>query len=305
MVVKGSKIWLDGKMVDWDSANVHVLTHTLHYGMGVFEGIRCYVCANGRSAIFRLQEHIDRLYHSASLSLITLPYPKDKVFEACLEIFRVNQLKEGYLRPIAFMGDGEMGLYAIHNPIRVAVVAWAWGTYLGDEGVKNGIRARISSVRRIDDGSGMNESKTCGNYIKSIIAKTEALKTGFEEAIMLDGNGNLAEASGENIFIVKKGKVVTPPTGVILKGITRDSVLTYLKEKKIPLEERPIPKKEIFEADEMFLTGTAAEICPIRKLDKHPIGSGKPGPVTHEIQKWYFDVIRGKNQKYEKWLSYV
>ena len=302
---KVSKIWLDGKMIDWDEAKVHVLTHTLHYGLGVFEGIRAYECADGKSSVFRLTEHVDRLFTSAKMSLIKIPFSKEEIIKACKDIFTVNKLKEGYLRPIAFIGDGEMGLYAIHNPIRVAIMAWAWGTYLGEEGVKNGIRARISSIRRMEDGSGMSESKTCGNYIKSIMAKREALSTGYEEAVMLDGNNFLAEATGENIFVVKKGKVFTPSTGVILKGITRDCIITYLKDKKIPIEEANISREEASDADEIFLTGTAAEITPIRELDGKQIGRGIPGPITREVQQWYFDVIRGKNKKYEGWLSYL
>lgn len=305
MVQKTEKIWLDGKMVNWDEAQVHVLTHTLHYGLGVFEGIRAYQCENNQSSVFRLKEHIDRLFTSGEMSLIKIPFSKEELVQACKDIFTVNKLKEGYLRPIAFIGDGEMGLHAIHNKIRVVIMAWPWGTYLGEEGVKNGIRARISTIKRLEDGSHMTESKTCGNYIKSILAKREALTSGFEEALMLDGNDCLAEASGENIFIVKKGKVLTPKTGVILKGITRDSIITGLKDQKIPVEEANISKKEAHSADEMFLTGTAAEITPIRELDGKPIGTGKPGPITQQIQKWYFDVIRGKNKKYEGWLNYL
>lgn len=305
MIQKASKIWLDGKMVNWDDANIHILTHTLHYGLGVFEGIRCYKCANGKSSIFRLKEHIDRLFNSAKLSMITIPYSKDQLIKACKDIFNVNKLNEGYLRPIVFIGDGEMGLYAIDNPIRTSIIAWPWGTYLGEEGVKNGIRAKISKIKRIQDGSSMTRSKTCGNYIKSILAKRDALNTGYEEALMIDEKGCLSEATGENVFIVKNGQVRTPPEGSILKGITRDCVITYLKDKKIPVKESDISKKDIYTADEMFLTGTAAEITPIRELDDKPIGSGKPGPITKEIQKFYFDVIRGKNKKYEGWMNYI
>lgn len=292
-------------MINWDDAQIHVLTHTLHYGLGVFEGIRCYKCANGKSSIFRLKEHIDRLFDSAKLSLITIPYSKDELIKACKDIFTVNKLEEGYLRPIVFIGDGEMGLYAIDNTIRASIIAWPWGTYLGEEGVKNGIRAKISKIKRVQDGSSMTRSKTCGNYIKSILAKREALNTGYEEALMVDEKNCLSEATGENIFIVKNGKVLTPKEGSILKGITRDSVLTYLKDKKIPVKEADIPKDEVCKTDEMFLTGTAAEITPIRELDDKPIGSGKPGPVTKEVQKFYFDVIRGKNKKYEGWMNYI
>lgn len=305
MIQKVSQIWLDGKMVPWNEANVHVLTHTLHYGLGVFEGIRCYKCAGGKSAIFRLTEHIDRLFTSAKMSLMTLPYPKEVLIQACKDIFATNHLEEGYLRPIAFIGDGEMGLYAIDNPIRVAIMAWPWGTYLGEEGVKKGIRAKISSIKRIEDGSHMTQSKTCGNYIKSILAKREALNSGFEESIMMDQDGCLAEATGENIFVIKNGIVMTPPEGVILKGITRDCVLAYFKDKKTPVKEVTISRDQAYQAEEIFLSGTAAEITPIRELDNRTIGNGRPGPITQEVQKFYFDVIRGKNKKYEKWLSYL
>ncbi len=306
MVQKVSKIWLDGKMVNWDEAQVHVLTYTLHYGLGVFEGIRCYQCADSKSAIFRLKEHINRLFDSAKINQIDIPFKQDEIREACKETLRVNKLKEAYIRPIVFIGDGEMGLVAFKNPVRVAIAAWPWGTYLGDEGVKNGIRAKISSYSRHGVNASMTKSKTCGSYINSILAKREALQAGYEEAIMMDSDGYLAEATGENIFVVKNNVVRTPATGSsTLIGITRDCVLSLLKEASLAVREEPITRDEAYIADEIFLTGTAAEITPIREVDNRTIGSGKPGPITKKIQRSYFDIIKGKNNKFQEWLDYV
>src|SRR3989338_8531592 len=234
------KIWMDGKIIGWDEANVHVLTHTLHYGLGVFEGIRFYETSDGKTAVFRLKDHIQRLFDSAHVLTLQIPFSVDEIIRACKETVKVNGLKKGYLRPIAFIGDGEMGLYATQNPIRVAIIAWEWGTYLGEEGLKNGIRAKVSSFTRHHVNSTMNKAKACGNYLNSILAKREALKAGYEEAILLDAEGYVAEASGENIFIVKHGRVKTTPIGSsILGGITRDSVITLLEASGVKvLQER-------------------------------------------------------------------
>ncbi|HCU24863.1 MAG TPA: branched chain amino acid aminotransferase [Deltaproteobacteria bacterium] len=303
MVQKVDKIWLDGKMIPWDEANVHVLTHTLHYGMGVFEGIRCYEGEGGRGAIFRLEEHIDRLYDSAHILLMKIPFPKNEILEACKEIFRVNKLKAGYLRPLVFMGDGEMGLHATSNKIRVAVIAWPWGTYLGDEGVKNGIRAKVSSFTRHHVNVTMTKSKAVANYVNSILAKREAMLAGYEETVMLDTEGYVSEASGENIFLVKKGRVLTPPTTSALQGITRDTVIELLQESGIRVKETHISRDELYIADEIFLTGTAAEITPVRELDDRSIGDGKPGPITRKVQQEFHDLVRGKNKKHPEWLA--
>jgi len=305
MVQKVEKIWLDGKMVPWDDAKVHVLTHTLHYGLGVFEGIRCYECEDGRSAIFRLQEHIERLYDSAHILLMKIPFEKGAVLEACKEIFRVNKLKAGYLRPLAFMGDGEMGLHATSNPIRVAIIAWPWGTYLGDEGVKNGIRAKVSSFTRHHINATMTKSKAVANYVNSILAKREAMLAGYEETVMLDTEGHVSEASGENLFFVKKGRVFTPPTTSALQGITRDTVVGLLKDAGKTVEEKLSSRDELYIADEIFLTGTAAEITPVRELDNRQIGTGKPGPVTQQVQKDFFDLVKGRSKKHPEWLDYI
>ncbi len=302
MVQKVDKIWLDGKMIPWDQANVHILTHTLHYGLGVFEGIRCYECGDGRSAIFRLKEHIDRLYDSAHILLMRIPFDKGQILEACREIFRINKLKAGYLRPLAFMGDGEMGLHA-ENAIRVAVIAWPWGTYLGEEGVKNGIRAKVSSFARHHVNITMTKSKAVANYVNSILAKREATLAGYEETVMLDEQGYVSEASGENLFYVKNGKILTPPTASALNGITRDTVIELLKDQGITVQEKLSTRDELYIADEIFLTGTAAEITPIRELDNRTIGTGKPGPVTKKIQQEFFDLVKGKSKQHAEWLD--
>lgn len=303
---KTEKIWLDGQMVPWDSAQVHVLTHALHYGMGVFEGIRAYEGAQGKTAIFRNQEHINRLFRSAHILMMQIPHSPAEIMEACKEVLRVNHLKHGYIRPIAFIGDGEMGLYAINNPIRVAIAAWPWGTYLGEEGLKKGIRAKISSFSRHHINATLNKAKASANYVNSILAKREALKGGYQEAILLDPEGYVAEATGENIFIVQKGIVKTTPTGAsILDGITRDSVVTVLKDQKIEVAEQKFTRDELYLADEVFLTGTAAEITPVREVDDRMIGSGKPGPITQKIQETFFSIVKGENKKYESWLDLV
>jgi len=305
MVQKVEKIWLDGKMIPWDDAKVHVLTHTLHYGLGVFEGIRCYEGEGGKSAIFRLQEHIDRLYDSAHILLMEIPFDKAVVLEACKEIFRTNKLKAGYLRPLAFVGDGEMGLHATSNPIRLAIIAWPWGTYLGDEGVKNGIRAKVSSYTRHHVNVMMTKSKAVANYVNSILAKREATLAGYEETVMLDAQGYVSEASGENLFMVKNGKVVTPLTTSALQGITRDTVIELLKDRGIGVKETHFSRDELYIADEIFLTGTAAEITPVRELDHRKIGPGKPGPITQQVQKDFHDLVRGRNAKHQEWLAYL
>ncbi|MBF0491730.1 MAG: branched-chain-amino-acid transaminase [Deltaproteobacteria bacterium] len=304
-VQKQSKIWLDGKMINWDEANVHVLTHTLHYGMGVFEGIRCYETDDGKSAIFKLEEHIDRLYDSAHILLMKIPFPKSEVLEACKEIFRVNKLKAGYLRPLVFLGDGEMGLYATGNTVRIAIIAWPWGAYLGDEGMKNGISTKISSYTRHHINVTMTKSKAVANYVNSILAKREAVLAGYEETIMLDPQGFVSEASGENIFVVKNGKIKTPPTTNALNGITRNSLIQLLAEEGIEVKEAWMTRDELYIADELFLTGTAAEITPVREVDHRQVGPGKPGPITQKVQKIYFELVKGKNNRDKDWLAYL
>ena len=301
---KTERIWLDGKLVPWDAAQVHVLTHTLHYGLGVFEGIRCYQCHDGRSAVFRLREHIDRLYGSAHVLELAMPYPRERLVEACLETVRANRLRECYLRPIVFMGDGEMGL-AARPATRVAVAAWPWGAYLGDEGMKNGIRVKTSSFARFHPNTLLTKSKATGHYVNSILASREARTAGYDEALLLDVDGYVSEASGENIFIVSEGTVKTTPLPTVLGGITRHAVLRLLADLGLPTREERFTRDEVYLADEAFFTGTAAEVTPIRELDDRCIGDGAPGPVTRRLQDIFFAVVRGREERYRSWLAYV
>jgi len=299
------KIWMDGEFVDWDKANVHVLTHTLHYGWGVFEGIRSYQGDDNTSAVFRLKEHVDRLFGSCHIVDIPMPFSKEEITEAILQTLRLNKLKEGYVRPLVFIGDGEMGIYTKNVYVRVAIAVWGWGAYLGDEGLEKGIRAKISSFTRLHVNGQMTKAKVCGNYVNSILAKREITAAGYDEAILLDTEGYVSEASGENIFIVKNGVMKTTPFTSILPGITRDSVITIAEDKGLSLIEERFTRDELYLADEAFFTGTAAEITPIREVDNRLIGPGSPGPITGDIQRTFFDVVKGKIDKYKHWLTFV
>jgi branched-chain amino acid aminotransferase len=303
--ITGEKIWLDGRLIPWDDAHVHVLTHTLHYGLGVFEGIRCYRTDDGRSAVFRLGEHVRRLFESAHINLMTIPFARDELTQAILETLRVNCLEEGYIRPLVFIGDGAMGLNPGDNPIRVAVIVWPWGKYLGEEGMERGIRAKVSTFARHFVNAKMTKGKTCGDYVNSILAKREALLDGYDEAIMLDTQGLVSEASGENVFVVRDGGLRTPPLQTVLEGITRASVMEIARDKGIPVMESAITRDELYVADEVFLTGTAAEVTPIREIDHRTIGSGRRGPIAKKLQDAFFDVVAGRDPKYERWLTYV
>ncbi len=305
MVQKLEKIWMDGKLIPWDEANVHILTHSLHYGVGVFEGIRCYLCYDGKSAIFRLREHIDRLFDSAKIADLAIPFSKKEIIEACKETLRANKLKEGYIRPIVFIGEGVMGVHPGNNPIRVAIITWSWGAYLGDEALEKGIRVKVSSFTRHHVNVMMTKAKICGNYVNSVLAKREVTKLGYDEALMLDTEGYVSEASGENIFIVKNGILKTTPLTSVLNGITRDSVIQIAKSKNIPLIEERFTRDELYTAHEAFFTGTAAELTPIREVDDRIIGDGKPGPITRELQTTFFDIVKGKNMEYKEWLEYL
>jgi branched-chain amino acid aminotransferase len=305
MVEKAKVIWLDGSFIPWDEARVHILTHSLHYGLGVFEGIRAYTCHDGRTAIFRLGEHIQRLYNSAHVMQMEIPYPRPEVEAVCAEILRRNGQKEGYIRPLVFVGDGVMGLHPQNNPIRIAIISWVWGAYLGDEGLKKGIRAKISSFARHHVNVMMTKAKTTGNYVNSIMAKREATLLGYDEALMLDIDGYVAEASGENIFIVKDGIVKTPPLTAVLPGITRASIITLAQDLEIPVVEDIFSRDELYLADEAFLTGTAAELTPIREVDGRRIGPGRPGPVTQKLQNAFFAVVKGQAPRYQHWLAYI
>ncbi len=302
---KEKKIWLDGKFVDWDDANVHVLTHSLHYGLGVFEGIRCYRTDDGRSVIMRLADHTDRLFGSALVAQLEIPFTKDEINEVTCEILRVNNLEEGYIRPLVFLGDGVMGLHPKNTPVRVAIAAWKWGAYLGEDGLKNGIRVKVSSYTRHHVNVSMTKAKITGNYVNSTLAKREVVKSGYDEAILLDTQGYVSEGSGENIFIVRKGIIKTTPPTSILSGITRDSAIQIAKDSGITVVEQMFSRDELYMADEAFFTGTAAEITPIREVDDRPVGIGKPGPVTKKVQKTFFDIVKGKNKKYKNWLTEI
>ena len=299
------QIWLDGRFVPWAEGNVHLLTHTLHYGLGVFEGIRCYRCDDGRSAVFRLREHIARLFRSAKIMEMEIPYTQAQIEAATLETVRVNRLPECYIRPLVFLGEGAMGLLPRDNPVRVAIVVWRWGAYLGEEGLERGIRAKVSSYTRHHPNSTMTKSKTCGSYVNSILAKREVTRLGYDEAILLDPQGYISEASGENIFLVRDGALRTPPPGTILEGITRDAVMTLAEEKGIRVLETTITRDELYGADEAFFTGTAAEVTPVREVDDRTIGGGSRGPITKTLQASFFDVVRGRSRKHESWLSYL
>lgn len=304
MLQATEKIWMNGKLVAWDDAKIHVLTHSLHYGTGVFEGIRCYKAEAG-SAVFRLREHVDRLFDSAHICQLDIPYSREAVTEAILETIRVNKIEACYIRPIAYIGYGAMGIFPKENPVELVIAVWPWGSYLGDEGLKNGIRVKISSFVRPHVNATMVRSKTTANYANSLLAKREALRDGYHEAILLDTDGYVAEGSGENIFIVRKGFIKTPPLTAILEGITRETVMQLAAERGIRVVEERFTRDELYLADEAFFTGTAAEMTPIREVDNRPIGAGKPGPVTMELQAAFFDIVHGRDSRHEEWLTYV
>lgn len=301
---KSESIWLDGSLVPWDEAKVHVLTHTLHYGLGVFEGIRCYEGDDGVGRVFRLPEHIDRLIGSAHILGIEVPYSAEALIEACVTTIRVNGLRSCYIRPLVFLGDGEMGL-AAKNPVRVSIAAWPWGAYLGDEGVAKGVRIQTSSFQRIHGNSMMTKSKAVGNYVNSILASLEAKRSGYDEAMLLDHQGNVAECSGENLFICRGGRVKTSLPTAILPGITRDTIIRLLADAGVEAIEQPFTRDETYLADEIFMTGTAAEVTPVREIDGRRIGRGEPGPITRELQAQYARLVRGGLTPYEHWLTPV
>ncbi len=297
-------IWMNGKMVEWKDAKVHFLTHTLHYGTGVFEGIRCYNTPKG-PAIFRLKDHTKRLFYSASVVNMKIPFSEEEINEATLAVVRENELKECYIRPLVFFGYGNMGLSTVNCKVDVGIAAWPWGAYLGDEGINNGIRMKISSWIRPPTNIMPTHAKVCGNYVNSTIAKIDALNTGYAEAILLDLKENVAECTGENLFMLKDSVLITPPTDNTLDGITRKSMMTIAKDIGIEVREELFNRDQLYKADEVFITGTAAEATPVREIDNNAIGSGKPGPITKKLIAKYADAIHGKIPKYEKWLDYV
>jgi branched-chain amino acid aminotransferase len=303
MVEKSEWIWMNGEFVAWDDAKVHVLSHGLHYGTGVFEGIRCYETDRG-PAIFRHSEHLDRLGMSAELYYMPLQYSKEELRQATHELIRRNGLKSCYIRPLAYRGYGEMGLYAQSAPIDVTIAVWPWGAYLGEEGKRNGIRAKVSSWRRISPSGLIPHAKASGQYLNSILAKTETAKAGYDEAILLDDAGNVCEGSGENLFVVREGILSTPGhTASILDGISRKSVIQIASDLGYEVAERDIARSELYLADEIFLCGTAAELVPVREVDDHPIG--EPGEVTRVIQAKFDDALHGRAQEYAEWLDLV
>jgi len=305
MIQKADKVWMDGEFVPWEDATVHVLTHTLHYGLGVFEGVRCYLCADGRSSIFRLKEHTDRLFESAHISQIDIPFTKEEISRATMETVRINGLQEAYIRPIVFIGDGEMGIYIRDYNVRVSIAAWPWGAYLGDEGLRRGIRVKVSSFTRQHVNISMTKAKVCGNYVNSIMAKREAILAGYDEALLLDNEGYISEGSGENIFMVKGGVIKTTHNATVLSGITRASVIRILSDLGMPVSEEKFTRDELYTADEVFFTGTAAEITPVREVDDRKIGGGSPGPVTRKVQDIYFGAVKGEKEKYREWLNFI
>ena len=300
---KVDKIWMDGDLVDWDDAKIHVLTHSLHYGCGVFEGIRAYATANG-PAVFRLTDHIVRLFDSAKIFLLDIPFSVDQVIDAVKETVRVNGLDACYIRPLVYLGYGEMGLNPLPCPVNVSVAVWPWGSYLGDEGIQKGVRVKISSWQRHDPNSMPPAAKGTGMYINSSMAKVEALKAGYDEAILLSPQGYVSECTGENIFVVRRGRVITPPVSAgALQGITQASVMTIARDLGIDCEVANIVRSDLYTADEAFLSGTAAEVVPIRSVDDRVIG--EPGPITRKIQELFFAAVKGEVDRYKEWNEYV
>jgi len=297
-------IWFDGEMVPWRDAKVHVLTHSLHYGMGVFEGMRAYKTAEG-TAIFRLQEHVDRLFGSAHILQMDMPFPREQVLQACRDAVTANNLEEAYVRPLGFYGSESMGVSAPNLKTHVMVAAWEWGAYLGEGALEQGVRLRTSSFARHHINVTMCRTKATGNYINSMLALREAQACGYDEALLLDVDGYVAEGSGENVFLVINGDIHTPALTSALAGITRDTLIAIAKEAGYKIIERQISRDEVYLADEAFFTGTAAEVTPIRSLDDRVIGSGTRGPVTEALQKRYFEVVRGEAEGYRDWLTYV
>ena len=298
-------IWMNGELLAWEDATVHVLTHALHYGTGVFEGIRAYDTDRG-PAIFRHRDHLERLYRSAELFYMPLPYELETLRAATHELIGRNGLSSCYIRPLAFRGCGPMGLFPLDSPVEVAIAAWSWGSYLGEEGKRTGIRATVSSWRRISPDSLIPHAKACGQYLNSVLAKVESHKAGYEEAILLDDNGHVCEGSGENVFVVQGETIVTPPqTASILDGINRKSAIQIARDLGYEVVERDVARAELYLADELFLTGTAAELVPVREVDDHRVGTGEPGPVTRAVQETFENALHGRAQRYLDWLDFV
>lgn len=305
MVEPTKKVWMDGELVDWGQANVSILTHTLHYGVGAFEGIRCYQLSNGRSGIFRLKRHIRRLFDGLKILSMEPTFTEEQIIDGCVKAVAANGLPECYLRPIAYCSDGAMGLSAV-NRTRFAIPLWKWGAYLGDGAHERGVRAKISSFARHHINVGMVQGKIIGQYVPSILAKREVMAAGYDEAILLDTNGYVAECSGENLFVVRDGVISTAPvSSPILPGVTRDTVIVLAREMDLTVREEIFTRDFLYCCDEVFLTGTAAEITPVREVDNRTIGAGKPGPVTRRLQKAFLDVVHGNDERHLRWLTMV
>jgi branched-chain amino acid aminotransferase len=298
-------IWMDGKMVDWRDAKIHVLTHTLHYGCGAFEGVRAYNTVDG-TAIFRLKEHTERLFNSAKILRMKIPFLQEEVMQAQLDVVRANKLESCYIRPLTWIGSEKLGVSAKGNTIHLMVAAWPWGAYLGEEGMRRGIRVKTASYTRHHPNITMIHAKAVSNYTNSILANMEATEDGYDEALLLDPTGFVSEGAGENLFVVRHGKVYTPDASAgALNGITRNTIFAICEDLAIEIREKPITRDEIYISDEAFFTGTAAEVTPIRELDRVQIGAGARGPVTEKIQAAFFDIVNGRNPKYAAWLSKV
>ncbi len=303
---RDGKIWMDGQMVEWRDAKIHVLTHTLHYGCGAFEGVRAYKGDNGVTSIFRLEEHTNRLFNSAKILRMTIPFTKEQVNQAQIDVIRENKLESGYLRPLTWVGDRKLGVSTKGNDIHLMVAAWPWGAYLGEEGMKRGIRTKISSYTRHHVNITMTQAKAVSNYTNSILANREATDDGYDEAILLDASGFVSEGAGENIFVIKDGVIYTPDLSAgALNGITRNTVLHICKDLGVELVQKRITRDELYIADEIFFTGTAAEVTPIREVDRVEIGIGSRGPITEKVQSAFFDIVNGRNPKYAHWLTAV
>lgn len=302
-IQEADKIWMDNELVDWHEAKIHILTHTLHYGNGVFEGIRAYETDRG-AAVFRLTPHIHRLFASAKILCIEIPYTPDQLIEATKLVVRENKLPSCYIRPLVYLGYGEMGLNPLTSKVNVAIATWPWGAYLGDEGIRNGVRVMISSWQRHDPNSMPPAAKGCGHYINSQMAKVQALNAGYDEAVLLSPQGRVSECTGENVFVVRDGAIYTPPTSAgALEGITQDSIRTLARDLDIPYHTQDLLRSDLYLADEAFLSGTAAEVVPIRSVDDRDLGT--PGPITRQIQQGYDDAIHGRDDRYKEWNEHV
>lgn len=297
------KIWFDGKMVPENEAKVSVLSHALHYGTSVFEGIRAYRGPDGTSAIFRLPDHVKRLFNSAKILGLHIPHSEETITAAVIDTLKANKLDEGYIRPLSFVGDGGLGVYPGNNPVRTIIAAWSWGAYLGPEALENGIRVKTSSFTRHHVNAMMSKAKAAGNYVNSVLAKVEVKADGYDEALMLDTNGFVSEATGENMFIVRRGIIKTTPLTSILEGITRDSVMTLARDLGYEVQEQLFTRDEVYCADEAFFSGTAAEVTPIREVDGRVIGAGKAGPVAKALQAAFFKAAKGQDPSYGHWLT--